>query len=298
MATEGNDDTQDIVVDDMPREDGLPDAQPDYSEADPTQFSASPELAQLVETLPVVLERLNEFLQTQQLAEEGDQQSGDSDLLEAVERQFAGLNERLNGLDERVGELTLELKSVREMAEEAAENDAVEPPETAEPESSQENVPSQGSDTGDIDETLGSLLLGDELCGDAALAADRSELLAGVQSGDIAAIGLASRLMLVQVAAKAELPPLLKEVGEAYYRWRPKNTDVSDVFEETLVETMHKRIADVGLRNSIEVVQPGDRYETSRHVTPDRGVEVSDVRGWAVMRENGKALTKANVGLR
>ena len=68
--------------------------------------------------------------------------------------------------------------------------------------------------------------------------------------------------------------------------------------EQALVKILEQRIATVGLRNSIEVIRPGDRYDATRHISPDRGVEVAEVRGWAVLRDNGKPLTKASVGLR
>ena len=141
-------------------------------------------------------------------------------------------------------------------------------------------------------------MFGEQLCESASLAKDRKTLMDGVQRRDANAIGLASRLMLVQVASSDEVPSLLKEIGEAYYRWRPKTIDSQDAFEEALAASLRQRVAAVRLRNAIDLVRVGDRFDSSRHVTSDRGVEVTEVRGWVVLRENGKALTKASVSLR
>jgi len=147
-------------------------------------------------------------------------------------------------------------------------------------------------------ETWERVLFGDQLCELAPLANDREMLLDGVLRRDGGAVGLASRLMLVQAAAADEVPSLLKEIGEAYYRWRPKTADIEDAFEQALAVGLRERIAAVGLRNTIELVRVGDRYDSSRHTSSDRGIEVTAVGGWVVLRENGKALTKALVSLR
>jgi hypothetical protein len=147
-------------------------------------------------------------------------------------------------------------------------------------------------------QTWERLLLGAQLCELAPLEDDRRTLLEGVLRRDADAVGLASRLMLVQVAAAEEVPSLLKEIGEAYYRWRPKTVENEDAFELALAAGLRQRSADVGLRNAIDLVHVGDRYDSSRHTSSDRGIEVASVRGWIVLRENGKALTKANVSLR
>ncbi|MEK6237799.1 MAG: hypothetical protein N2C14_24070, partial [Planctomycetales bacterium] len=53
-----------------------------------------------------------------------------------------------------------------------------------------------------------------------------------------------------------------------------------------------------GAKHVIELVQPGDRYDSKRHTAKDRGVEVVEVLGWVVLRDNGKVYTKANVVLK
>ena len=53
----------------------------------------------------------------------------------------------------------------------------------------------------------------------------------------------------------------------------------------------------VEIGNKIEIVQVGDRYDMQRHNAKERGVEVSDVYGWIVLRDNGKVYSKANVSV-
>ena len=50
----------------------------------------------------------------------------------------------------------------------------------------------------------------------------RQEFFAAALSGSHDAQALAAQLLLVQSAPQERLPQLLKETGEAYYRWRPK----------------------------------------------------------------------------
>jgi hypothetical protein len=94
------------------------------------------------------------------------------------------------------------------------------------------------------------------------------------------------------------LPSLLKELGEAFYRWRPKTTDSADKMEEALVAWLHDRIAAAGLRNRIDVVRVRDQYDSTRHMSSQRGIEVSEVCGWVVLRDNGRPLSKAKVSLK
>jgi len=152
--------------------------------------------------------------------------------------------------------------------------------------------------TTDVPDRWERALLGDELCTNDSVVDDRRELMDGTLAGEANATGLVGRILLVQSASTNELPSLLKEIGEAYYRWRPKTVDVGDPMEQTLVEWLAKRIKQSGLRNSIALVRPGDRYESSRHNSTQKGIEVAEVCGWVVLRENGKALSRANVSLR
>jgi hypothetical protein len=52
------------------------------------------------------------------------------------------------------------------------------------------------------------------------------------------------------------------------------------------------------LHNTIELVHPGERFDATRHNASTRGVEITEVHGWIVLRDNGKVYTKANVTVR
>ena len=54
------------------------------------------------------------------------------------------------------------------------------------------------------------------------LAFQRQQLLTGVLDGDAGACSLAGQLLVFQSAPAERLPQLLKDIGEAYYRWQPK----------------------------------------------------------------------------
>lgn len=143
-------------------------------------------------------------------------------------------------------------------------------------------------------EGLEAILLSPSLCENRALDADRARLASDVSSGDLAARGLAGQLLLVQAANSEELPERLKHVGEAYYRWRSAGQG-DDPFEQALADWLTQRAEAAGLKNSIQLVRVGDRFDSSRHTASGRGVEVAAVRGWIVLRDNNKVYTKADV---
>ncbi len=147
------------------------------------------------------------------------------------------------------------------------------------------------------DEEWSAILLGPELAGEDDLAADRERLVDDVRSGDSAACGLVGQLLVFRSAASERLPVLLKDLGEAWYRWRPE-ASVDDAFQDGLIRMLQQTCAAAGLSNRIELVHLGDRYDSARHNTRDRGVEVSGVYGWVVLRENGSVYTKANVAVK
>jgi hypothetical protein len=94
------------------------------------------------------------------------------------------------------------------------------------------------------------------------------------------------------------MPPLLKDMGEAYYRWRPKVRPRPDPMESALVEWLGETLQDAGIANTVALVHPGERFDSSRHTAASRGVEITEVRGWIVLRDNGKVYTKANVAVK
>ncbi len=138
-------------------------------------------------------------------------------------------------------------------------------------------------------------ILGPEL---AAHADASRRLLEGVLAGDSAAQGLAGQLLVFRSATPERLPQLLKDVGEAYYRWRPELLPGNDPFEEVLVNYLQRTCESAGIYNSIELVHPGQRFDATRHNAASRGVEIVQVLGWIVLRDNGKVYTKATVEVR
>ena len=141
-------------------------------------------------------------------------------------------------------------------------------------------------------------ILGRRLADDPALAFPRQQLLGGVLDGDRRACSLAGRLLLFQAAPAERLPPLLKEIGEAYYRWQPKTSPGTIPLEEAMVRWLQNACEAVGISNTIELVHPGERFDSARHSAASRGVEITEVRGWIVLRAGGKVYTKASVAVR
>ena len=141
-------------------------------------------------------------------------------------------------------------------------------------------------------------ILGDELAGQPGLAFQRSQLLSGVLEGNAAARALAGQLLVFRAAPAERLPPLLKEIGEAYYRWQPKARPGNSPFEESLAGWLQRTCEAAGLHNTIELVHPGERFDAARHNASSRGVEIAEVLGWVVLRDNGKVYTKASVAVR
>ena len=128
-------------------------------------------------------------------------------------------------------------------------------------------------------------------------AMDAEELLADLSRGDIAAQAFVGQLLLARSSDSIQLAPLLKDLGEAYYRWRPRRSAEFHPSELVLAQWLVDHLAEVGLTNKIELVRIGDRFDQSRHRAEERGVEVIAVHGWVVLRENGKVYTKASVSV-
>jgi hypothetical protein len=120
-------------------------------------------------------------------------------------------------------------------------------------------------------------------------------LLADVYQGDQQAIALAGQLMAFRSGTAEQKARLLKEVGESFYAWRPHGDD--DLLQ-ALITWVHTELDAVQLGNRIQVVQVGDRYDMQRHNAKQAGVEVADVFGWIVLRDNGKVFSKASVAVK
>ena len=120
-------------------------------------------------------------------------------------------------------------------------------------------------------------------------------LLADVYTGENDAVGLMGHLLDFRSATGERKPRMLKDIGEAFYRWKPID---DQTLRDALIAWVHAQLDAVEISNRIEIVQVGDRYDMQRHNAKERGVEVSDVHGWIVLRGNGKVYSKASVSVR
>jgi len=141
-------------------------------------------------------------------------------------------------------------------------------------------------------------LLGHTLTGNRSLESQRRRLLDGVLQGDPAASALVGQLLVFRSVPPEKMPPLLKEIGEAYYRWEPKTEHAAKPMEQAVVAWLQRCCDESGISNTIELVHPGERFDSSRHNATTRGVEITEVLGWIVLRDNGKVYTKASVAVR
>jgi len=140
-------------------------------------------------------------------------------------------------------------------------------------------------------------VLGPDLAQRPNLASQRQQLLSGVLEGDPGACALAGQLLVFQSAPAERLPQLLKDLGEAFYRWHPKTAPLANPMEEALVEWLRRSCEAAGIYNTIALVHQGERFDSTRHTAASRGVEITDVHGWIVLRDNGKVYTKAAVAV-
>lgn len=158
--------------------------------------------------------------------------------------------------------------------------------------------PQEATDEADTNQPWCRAILGPDLAADRELADECRALLAGVLERDPGAQSLAGELLIFQATPGERLPPLLKNLGEAYYRWQPKTTPGTRPLEESLVRWLRKVCEAAGIFNSVELVHPGERFDSTRHSATSRGVEITQVEGWVVLRDNGKVYTKATVTAR
>lgn len=199
----------------------------------------------------------------------------------------------------RIEQLSSDLAEFRRATLHAIENnpapfvlaEEIQPLTPIEPVTKPESVPVETA----LHDSWEEIILGPELSGNAALSAVREKFLGDVVSGVVAARALAGQLLLLQTTPPDELPERFRHVGEAYYRWRPRTTTADDPLEQALADWLTRRADEAGLRNSIQLVRPGDRFDSTRHSTTTRGVEVTAVHGWVVLRDGAKVYTKASV---
>ena len=141
------------------------------------------------------------------------------------------------------------------------------------------------------------IILGTQLAEHPGLDFQRQQLLDGLVEGNPGACSLIGTLLVFRSTTAEKMPPLLKEVGEAYYRWQPKAQSGANPVETALVDWLKETMQEAGISNTIELVHPGERFDSTRHSAASRGVEITEVRGWIVLRDNGKVYTKANVAV-
>ncbi len=142
---------------------------------------------------------------------------------------------------------------------------------------------------------LQQALFGPGLADQPGLAVERQALLDGIVRGVPEACALLGKLLVFRSATGDKMPPLLKDLGEAYYGWQPKTSPGNRPLETALVDWLQRAMQDAGIGNTIELVDPGQRFDATRHNTASRGVEITEVCGWVVLRDNGRVYTKAAV---
>ncbi len=140
-----------------------------------------------------------------------------------------------------------------------------------------------------------AIVFGEHAQGDPTISHLSGSLLGDVYQGDQRAIALTGQLMAFRSGTAEQKARLLKEVGESFYAWRPQGDD--DLLH-ALIDWVHGELDAVQLGNRIQVVQAGDRFDMQRHNAKQPGVEVAEVFGWIVLRDNGKVFSKANVAVK
>ena len=154
-----------------------------------------------------------------------------------------------------------------------------------------EPIAVSGSDGGN----WSGILFGENLHAEPSIPHLSGLLLADVHAGDCQAVALAGQVMTFRTGTAEQKARLLKDVGEAFYAWRPRG---DEGLLQSLIAWVHAELDAVQLGNRIMVVQVGDRYDMQRHHAKQPGVEIADVYGWIVLRDNGKVFSKANVAVK
>lgn len=139
------------------------------------------------------------------------------------------------------------------------------------------------------------IVFGPEGASNPAVAYLSGRLLSEVYAGDNDGQGLVGQLMDFRSANSERKLRMLKDVGEAFYRWKPTG---DERLRDALIAWVHALLEREGIPNRITIAQVGDRYDMQAHNAKERGVEVAEVYGWVVLRDNGKVYSKANVSVR
>ena len=125
---------------------------------------------------------------------------------------------------------------------------------------------------------------------------ERQYLLQGILAHDPVSCYFGGILMMFQASNPEKMVLLLKDVGEAFYRWANAIPGYNvEQFEDVLARWAQWLCESAGLPNRIELVMPGQRFDSSRHNAVNRGATVARVHGWVVLRGNGSVYSKALV---
>ena len=125
---------------------------------------------------------------------------------------------------------------------------------------------------------------------------ERHYLLQGILAHDPASCYFGGILMMFQASNPEKMVLLLKDVGEAFYRWANAIPGYNlEQFEGVLANWAQYLCESAGLPNRIELVMPGQRFDSSRHNAVNRGATIARVHGWVVLRGNGSVYSKALV---
>jgi hypothetical protein len=260
-----------------------PAAEAESASSSPPQPSETSDLAEAIAALGKKIDRLGSAA-----AESGERAPAAQISPEAIAESLRPISEKLDVLDQQNTALYPTMEQLQSRVDGGVQSLA----ELLVPPAQEEEEPSA------ISGDWLTAVLGSELAGDRALGVSCQQLLEGVLAGDGGAAALAGQLLVFRSATPERLPQLLKDVGEAYYRWQPKTAPGNNLFEEALVAYLQCACENSSIYNSIELVHPGERFDSGRHNASSRGVEIVQVLGWIVLRDNGKVYTKAAVEVR
>jgi hypothetical protein len=213
--------------------------------------------------------------------------------IQAVEQTLAHQGEvnrqLIAHMDETLGVLAGQISMLDQQLQQHVEQSQSE--REAEDAAAQTAAAEQAQRLGQFEQTV----FGPAWGADPTTADDRRALIDAMQSGDAKACRFVGQLLLVGSAESERFPTLLQDLGEAFYAYRPKTSDAADPLEQALVDAVHVRGDEVGAGNRIELVRVGDRFDNGFHDAKNRGVEIGQVEGWIVLRNNGKVYTRAKV---
>jgi hypothetical protein len=142
------------------------------------------------------------------------------------------------------------------------------------------------------------VIFGETLAGQDELREEREAVIDALHDRDPAACSLAGQLLVFHAATGAQKPQLLKDLGEAFYRWQPNSSQRRNLLERALVAWLESECEQAGIRRKIQIVDPGSRFNATYHRAGERGVEIVQVLGWVILREDGTVYQKALVEVR